>query len=428
MATTFSLPYGRTELRGSLRSESLRGVLAPCCPAPLDRLEHAVREAVSGGNRGPSLESFLQRGDTLAIIVSDITRYSGAELFLPLLLDEITRIGVPDRDISVVFATGIHRPMTASERRILVGEEVAARVRLENHDPRDEKRLVHLGSTRRGTPVHINRRVAEADKVILTGTIGFHYLAGYGGGRKSVLPGVAAYESCLGVHQLVLDPAHQGRHPGARSGNLNGNPMHEDMMEACALLPPRYLFDTVLSPAHEIVHLAVGDWQEGFFQGCDFFARHFRVSIPEVADLVITGCGGYPKDINFIQAHKTLEYAINAVRPGGAMIAAAACAEGMGHPDFHGWFRFQNPAELEAHLRAHFQINGQTAYSMLLKAKRATIFLLSELPDEAVRPMGMQPVHSLDEALFRASQVVGECPSTYLIPNGSLVLPWIETS
>lgn len=428
MATTFSLPYGRTKLRGSLRSECLCGFLVPKCPAPLQPLEHAVRKTVSGSRTGSSLEGFLQRGDTLAIIVSDITRYTGAELFLPVLLDEIARTGISDRDISVVFATGIHRPLSPGEQKTLVGEKVAVRLHLENHDSRDEKRLVSLGTTRRGTPVRINRRVAEADKVLLTGTIGFHYLAGYGGGRKSALPGVASYESCLALHRLVLDPLHHGRHPGAKAGNLEGNPMHQEMMEACALLPPRYLFDTVLSPAHDIVHLAAGDWQEAFYEGCNFFARHFRVPIPEPADLVITGCGGYPKDINFIQAHKTLEYAINAVRPGGALIAAAECAEGLGHPDFGGWFRFQKPAELEAHLRAHFQVNGQTAYSMLLKAKRARIFLLSELPDEVVRSMGMQPVHSLDEALSRACQVVGERPSTYLIPDGSVVLPWIETA
>jgi lactate racemase len=428
MATMFSLPYGRTLIEGSLRADALCDFLTPRPAAPLSELAEEVRRAVAGPVAGAALEDFLRHGDKVALIVSDITRYSGAELFLPLVLDQINQAGVPDRDLTIVFATGIHRPMTSTEQRRLVGEEVAGRVALENHDPRDENLLCLLGATRRGTPVRINRRVAEADKVVLTGTIGFHYLAGFGGGRKSILPGVSAYESCLAVHLLVLDPDHKGRHPGTRSGNLEGNPMHEDMMEACTFLPPRYLFNTVLSAAHEIVHLAVGDWQEAFYRGCDFFARHFRVSIPAAADLVITGCGGYPKDINFIQAHKTLEYAINALRPGGVMIAAAACAEGLGHPEFYDWFRYQDPAELEARLRAHFQVNGQTAYAMLLKARRATIFLISELPDEVVCSMGMHPVHCLEEALAGAYAVVGERPSTYVIPDGSIVLPWIETT
>jgi nickel-dependent lactate racemase len=426
MTRTISLAYHKKRLEGSIPSKNLAGILIPRESSPIRALSREIDTVLEQPVGSPALDTFLQRGDTVVIVVSDLTRYTGASLFLPQLIRHISRKGIPDKKISIVFALGIHRPMTSDEQRSVVGDEIAERFTMENHATKDETHLVALGETVRGTPVVLNRRVAEADKIILTGTIGYHYLAGFGGGRKSIIPGVASYDACVATHLRVLDPTKPGRHPQARAGNLRGNPMHEDMMEAFTFLPPVFLFNTVLSADRAILSMAAGNGEAAFYEGCRFVDQYCKIPIRDKADVVIASCGGFPKDINFIQSHKTLEYAMNALRPGGAMILVAACTEGLGHPDFARWLGFQDPLEMEAELRKHFQINGQTAYATLLKARKARILLLSELPDATVHALSMTPVRSIEEALSEACRLMGENPSLYVIPHGSLVLPWAE--
>jgi len=426
MVRTISLPYHKKRINCSISSKGLAGILTSQERSPIKALPQAIDNALEQPIESPPLDSFLQKGDTVVIVVSDLTRYTGAKLFLPRLIRHITRRGIPDKRISLVFALGIHRPLTSDEQKEVVGDGIAARFPMENHATNDETHLAALGKTTKGTPVVLNRRVAEADKVILTGAIGYHYLAGFGGGRKSIIPGVASYDACVATHLLVLDPTKPGRHPQSRAGNLRGNPMHEDMMEVFKFFPPVFLFNTVLSPDRAILSLAAGNGVSAFYEGCRFVDQYCKIPLAEKADVVIASCGGFPKDINFIQAHKTLDYAINALRPDGVMILVAACSEGLGHPDFAHWLRFQDPLEMEAELRKHFQINGQTAYATLLKAKSVRILLLSELPDAIVHALSMTPVHSLEEALSEAYRLVGTHPSLYVIPHGSMLLPWAQ--
>jgi len=420
------LPYHQKKIEVSLFPKNLASVIMPQKVSPIHDVPQAITIALDATRDEYCFDTFAQKGDKVVIIVSDSTRYSGSRLFLPLLINRMNRNGIPDHDIAIVFSLGIHRPMSVEEQKQVVGEETAQRIHLENHDAGNHNQLVFSGKTTRSTPVIINRRVAEADKAILTGTIGYHYLAGFGGGRKSIMPGIASFETCVATHLLALNSEGGGRHPLARTGVLQGNPLHEDMMEAARLISPKFLFNTILSPDYGILNVAVGDWEEVFYQGCDYVDRHFKVILAERADLVIVSCGGYPKDINFIQAHKTFDYALNALKPGGVMILIAACSEGIGNPDFLGWFRFQDPVEMEAELRKNFQINGQTAYATLMKAKKATVLLLSELPDSVVRTMSLTPAHSIEEALVRAYRILGDNPTTYVIPYGGAVLPWVK--
>ena len=417
------LKYDTQILSCSIPEENLLEVLTPSPINPLEDLSAVLSESLSKPLGGPAFSDFLCKTDHVTIVVSDITRYTGAEYFLPLLLEKMNACGIPDKNIAILFALGVHRPMTQEEQKKVVGNEVARRIALHNHDSKDAKQLLSLGITSRGTPININKRAVEADKLILTGTIGFHYLAGFGGGRKSVIPGISSYETCVANHLLTLDPGGKGRHPHARTAALNGNPMHEDMMEACGHLPPTFIINTILSPEKEIVHLVAGALQEAFYQGCDFVRQHFARTVSEPANLVIVSCGGYPKDINFIQSHKMIDYAMNALKPGGVMIALAACGDGIGNPDFMKWIEYPRFEEMVPALRKNFQINGQTAYATLLKARQAHILLMSELPDHVVRTMSMTPVHSMDAALRKAYEILGTNPSTYVIPYGSVMLP-----
>jgi nickel-dependent lactate racemase len=272
--------------------------------------------------------------------------------------------------------------------------------------------------------VEINRKVVESDRLILTGTIGFHYFAGFGGGRKSILPGVASRRSCMASHFAVLNPGEgSGRNPRAATGVIEGNPVHRAMDEACAMIPPAFILNTVLSPEKRIIAAFAGDWRTAHEEGCRFYAERFAHSIDRLADLVLVSCGGFPKDINLIQAHKSMEYGSRALRDGGVMILLAECRDGYGNATFFNWFRFRDPAAFETELRRNYEINGQTAYSLLLKAQKFRIILVSSLPGEEVAAMGMIPARCLDEAVATSQSMLPAEYAAYIIPEGGTVLP-----
>jgi len=370
--------------------------------------------------------SRFRPGEKVVIVTSDVTRPTGSELYLPILVSRLNALGVKDRDIEIVIALGIHRKQTEAEHRKIVGE-LFGRIKVTDHDCDDPGALVYLGDTARGIPVEFNRRVAEADRLILTGAVTFHYFAGFGGGRKSMLPGVSSRRSCLASHFSLLNEGEgTGRHPQAVTGNLEGNPVHEGMLEACAMRPPDFILNTVLAPDKRILAAFAGDWQSAHLEGCRFYAESFSAPIAEKADLVVVSCGGYPKDINLIQAHKSMEYASRALKPGGMMILLAECKDGYGNATFFNWFGYESCAELESALRKRYEINGQTAWSVKEKAERFHIFLISELPAEEVRAMGMLPAQTPQQALEEALPLLPENFTAYLIPEGGVVLPVIK--
>ncbi len=365
-------------------------------------------------------------GERVVIITSDITRYTGSEVYLPLLVERLNAAGIRDENIEVIVALGIHRRQTPHEHEKIMGG-IHGRIRVSDHDCDDRGKLVLLGRTTAGIEVEVNRRAAEADRVILTGTIGFHYFAGFGGGRKSVLPGVASRKSCMASHFAVLNRGEgSGRNPRAATGVLDGNPVHEAMVEACAMVAPAFMLNTVLSPDKRIVAAFAGDWREAHLAGCEYYAERFSYPIERTADLVVVSCGGFPKDINFVQAHKAMEYGSHAVRDGGVMILLAECRDGFGNATFFNWFRFRDLGEFEAELRRNYEINGQTAYSTLAKAQRFSVVLVSALPPEEVEIMGMTPARSLGEALERAEELLPFDYTAYVIPQGGTVLPVLK--
>jgi lactate racemase len=369
----------------------------------------------------------VKPGEQVVIVTSDVTRYTGSEIYLPLLVDRLVSCGCADEDITIIIALGIHRRQSEHEHKKILGS-LYGRIRVADHDCDDPGKLVTLGYTSAGIEVSINRTVAEADHVILTGTIGFHYFAGFGGGRKSILPGVSSRKSCMASHFAVLNPgAGSGRNPLASTGTLAGNPVHQAMTEACAMLKPLFMLNSVLTPDKQLMAAFAGDWQEAHARGCSFYSREFSFPLREKGDLVIVSCGGFPKDINLIQAHKSMEYASKALRDGGVMILLAECRDGYGNATFFNWFRFSGLDAFEADLRINYEINGQTAYAMLQKALRFRIILVSRLPDEEVRTMRMLPAKGLEEALEMAEEMLPAEYAAYIIPEGGTVLPVVKS-
>jgi nickel-dependent lactate racemase len=217
-----------------------------------------------------------------------------------------------------------------------------------------------------------------------------------------------------------------GKNPHATTAILDGNPVHEAMVEACAMVDPEFVINTVLAPDKRILAAFAGDWREAHLAGCRFYAERFSYSLEKRADLVVVSCGGFPKDINFIQAHKSMEYGSQALKDGGVMVLLAQCRDGYGNATFFNWFRFRELTEFEAELRRHYEINGQTAYSTLQKAQRFRVILVADLPPEEVRQMGMTPAKTLAEALSEAEAMLPADYTAYVIPEGGTVLPVVK--
>lgn len=414
------LKYGSATFTLDLPPERLAGVIAPS-PIVVDESPAEIIEAALDACRH-FLSSF-RPGEKVVIVTSDVTRYTGSEIYLPLLVDRLNRQGVADDDIEMLIALGIHRKQTEHEHQRILGP-LYGRIRVSDHECDDRDMLASIGTTSNGIKVSINRKAVEAGHLILTGTIGFHYFAGFGGGRKSVLPGIASRQACMASHFAVLNPgAGSGKNPLAVTGKLEGNPVHRAMVEGCALAKPAFILNTVLSADKRIIAAFAGDWREAHEAGCRFYRERFAWPLSEKCDLVIASCGGFPKDINLIQAHKSMEYAAQALKDGGVMILLAECRDGFGNGTFFNWFRYKCLEELEAALRAQYEINGQTAYSLLQKALRFRIILVSQFPVQQVEEMGMIPTKTLDEAMKMAVGMLPEEWRCYLMPEAGCVLP-----
>jgi nickel-dependent lactate racemase len=395
-------------------------VIRPSVPEPAASPEEIITTALDACR---SAILSIRPGEKVVIVTSDITRHTGSEVYLPLLVERLNRQGISDGDIEILIALGIHRAQTPHEHEKILGT-LYGRIRVRDHDCDNPAQLVSIGRTSNGIDVRINRAAVEADRLILTGVIGFHYFAGFGGGRKSVLPGIASRQACMSSHFAVLNPGKgSGKNQHAVTGNLDNNPVHQAMTEACALAAPDFILNTVLAPDKRIIAAFAGHWREAHEAGCRYYREHFSYPLPAKADLVVVSCGGFPKDINLIQAHKSMEYAAQALKEGGVMILLAECRDGFGNATFFNWFRHKRLDQFEAVLREKYEINGQTAYSTLQKAQRFRIILLSELPGQQVEEMGMLPAGSLDEALRMADRFLPVDWTALVMPEGGSVLP-----
>ncbi|MBE0577669.1 MAG: nickel-dependent lactate racemase [Desulfuromonadales bacterium] len=416
------LKYGSETLSLELQAQLLTGSSCDDLPDPTDEIRRALANPIAS----PPLEKIVAVGERVAIVTSDITRYTGSELYLPILVEELNRCGIADRDIEIVIALGIHRKQTADEHRKILGS-LYGRIAVYDHECDDPQQLVDLGQTSSGLPVQINRRVVTADRVIVTGTIGLHYFAGYGGGRKSLVPGVASRATCMATHFAIFNPPEQGgRNTRACTARLVGNPVHQAILEAAKRIKPDFLLNTVLTTDKQIARVFCGELEQAHLAGCDLAQQLYTAHLDQPADLAIVSCGGHPKDINFIQAHKALDYGVQAVRPGGTVILLAACPDGFGNDSFFDWFNYEDLDVFEKALRSHYEINGQTAWSTLSKARTWRVILISEFDQKQTGKMGMEKADSLDEALQMAYKQLPENPQIVVIPDGGTILPVIK--
>jgi len=384
-----------------------------------------IRDVLAAPIGAPSLRETVTPDEHVLVLVSDKTRRCRTDVFLPVLLDTLADCGVPDEHITILFATGTHPRQSLQEQRSLLGDAVFERYRVREHDARDAEACVHVGTTAAGTDIHINRLVTEADRVIATGTIVHHYFAGFGGGAKLFVPGVAAYETAIANHRRTITV--EGRfHPSCRDGLVQGNPVITDIFDAVRFMPPTWYFAALLDENGHIADGVCGDLMAAHEEGCRRVAAHYRVDVAEAADVTIVCSGGFPKDINFIQAHKSLHHASYATRAGGEIIFVAECREGMGNEDLLSWFDLAEGAAFRDALLNSYQMNAHTALAMREKATRFRIHMVSMLADDVVTRLGMIPHRTLQEAVSAIAEAAGEEQEVLVIKNGSLLVPHLS--
>jgi nickel-dependent lactate racemase len=411
------LKYGSSSIDVPLPGKELIGVLAGREMKPLAEPAEKIAAALRDPIGSEPLSRRVKKGEKVAIVVSDRTRSTKADLFLPILIDELNSQGIPDNDILIVFSLGTHNKHTREQQEKIVGKEIASRVRLIDHDCRDEANLVYLGKTSRGTPVKLNKIVVEAERKILTSGITYHYFAGFGGGRKAVLPGIAGFESIQANHRMSMDPCR------CTTAALDGNPLSEDMEEAARMLKPDFIVNTVLNEKRELCGVFAGDPVAAHRAGCKFINDHAMVKIGRKAELVIASAGGGSMDLNFVQSHKAMENAHFALKEGGVMILLAESSEGFPSDIYMKYIEIGSAEKIHAELIRNFTIPGHTVYAAFQKAEEFKIIWVSRLPKEVVRKMGITPADSFEEARALAQKWLSPEPPTYIMPLAYTTFP-----
>jgi nickel-dependent lactate racemase len=377
------------------------------------------------------LEEIVNEGESVLIVVPDATRQTACGQVVNLLVRRLIANGTLPFNISIIFATGIHRKVTADEKRELLTPFIFQRIKTIDHNAKDLMQIAGLGSKQfvsfgeiNGAPIELNKALTEHDHVIIVGGITFHYFAGFTGGRKLICPGLASAQTISATHRLAFDCETKTRATGVGTGILDGNAVHEAFMQVTAKINPSFSINTIVNDKGDAVELFCGDWIGAHRRACEFHAANHTIEIAEKRDLVIVSCGGAPHDLNMIQAHKALETASHACNGGGTIIFLAECSDGLGREDFLNWFEAETSVQLAENLCAHYQVNGQTAWSLLRKAERFNIQSITSLPANETRRMRLQKANSPDEILAGNR----EKQKGYIVPFGAKYLIKQKTS
>lgn len=406
--------YGAGVQKVQVPEKNLMGILTANEMRHERKGQEAVRYALAHPIGAAALRDLAKPGQKIAIVVSDISRPVPSYELLPGILEELSAAGCRDEDITVVFALGSHRHHTHQEQERLVGSEVFRRVRCVDSDPED---CVHMGDTERGTPVDVTRAVAEADFRICTGNIEFHYFAGYSGGVKAIMPGVSTPAAIQSNHRMMVSEQ-------ACAGNLDTNPLRQDIEEAGRICGVDYIVNVVLDEHRRIVYAVAGDAVQAHRDGCRYLDRMYRKSIAQKADIVLVSQGGAPKDANLYQTQKALDNAKHAVKKGGTIILIGACQEGLGSAKFEQWLTGSPSAHaMVERIGREFELGGHKAAAIGMVLENARIDLVSRMEDDFVRSIFLNPQPSAQVAFDAAMSRYGPDATVLAMPFGGATLP-----
>ena len=402
----YTFHYGRGTKRFSLdESKVIKEIRMPETPV-MEDIPKGVLDAIYHPIGTEPIDKLIKPGQTVTFICNDPTRVANSFDFMPVLVNELNKLGIPDENMQIVFSLGTHRLMTHEEMVEGVGAEVASRLKMFNSDAKIAEDFEYFGATSRFTPVLINKRICHSDHIILTGTIVHHYFSGYGGGRKAVLPGCAAMETVRHNHSFMLDPA-------SGIGKMEGNPVYDDQMEGVALWAEAmkkrgtsvFLFNAILDAEHRFLRMFAGDYIAAHKEACKFVDQVYGVKIPKQADNAVLAC-----------------------REGGVVILLAECEEGSGSAVLEETCKRLGSIEaIEKEIKDRFVIGANKAYAVTRLFKKAHFILVTALDRQMAKDMLFDgAVDTVEEALAAAEKYVGKDYSVVLMPTGSLTVPLVE--
>lgn len=424
MKKNYQFKYGDKSVTIPVEESQVIQVINGNDITPLSDIRTALLNSLDNPIDSEPLSTIAQKAGKIALIVSDITRYwMRQDIIVPLLIDYlVSKCGKSYDDIEIIIATGTHIGGEEEELRKLVTSAVFDKVRTVNHDCKAED-LVYLGTTSYGTDVKINKDAAEADLVICLGAATYHVMAGFGGGRKSILPGISGLDTIKHNHAYSLHPEKFITNPEIGNGILEGNPLNEDMLEAAAMVKNLFMVTLVTDTEFRLASIFSGHWKTSWLRACDEVRRIYTVPIKEKADVVITSCGGYPKDESLYQGTKAVDNVISSLKDGGTLILLLEGRNGGGSPDYFDWIKPLVDGTFEKDLRENFTVGGYIFFLNCEQARRFNILMYSSIPAEIVKPMGIKAYDDLDKLMADADL---EGKSIYIIPTGSTVLPVVE--
>jgi lactate racemase len=362
------------------------------------------------------IEDIVNSGETVLFVVPDATRQCASGQIVNLLVRRLIANGTMPFDMRIIFATGIHRQVTDEEKADLLSPFIFQRIKILDHNPRDISQIIKLGETKRGISIELNRALLEHNHIITIGGINWHYFAGFGGGRKLICPGLASNRTINETHKLAFDFDTKTRREAVGIGLLAGNAVHEEFEEIVEKINPSYSVNVLTNEEGGISRVFCGDWKTSFAAACEKFAIENSCEILEKRDVVIVSSGGFPYDINLIQAHKALENAASACADGGTIIWLAECSDGIGRNDFLKWFNAENSDKLAEMLAEKYQVNGQTAWSLMKKLEKFNVVLISNLPENETRQMRISASHNIESVLAAI-----DFQSGYVLPLGAKI-------
>jgi len=377
---------------------------------------HHVSEQEFTQNLKQLLDKIVVSGE-IALVVADKTRLCGYDTILPWIVQTLSSYGISDEQICFYIAYGTH-PRQSDEECFAAYGGLYARYRFVHHDCSEEGRFTSLGRSRSGTEAKIRSDVFESDLIITIGTVSHHYFAGYGGGRKLLFPGLAEKRAIYANHRLFLDSERMGLAVGCWPGNLTGNPLAGDLKEIHDMLPDYLSIHAILDSGGAAAGYYFGSSYDDFLAVCASLDRCYKLELKQRFDLIIASAGGYPKDINMIQVHKSIHNAANLVRDGGTLIMLAACADGVGSKTFLPYFEMGGREAAFSELVNNYVGNGGTALAMMEKTERIRICLVTSLPEATCVTMNIEKI-----SIEAAAELIVDFKGTIgCVDNGSVLV------
>lgn len=415
-------PYGYDNLEYDIPSDRLQAVLVSNMHHYKPELsqEELVRTALEHPIGTPKLSVMAEGKKKVVLIASDHTRPVPSKIIVPQMLAEI-RKGSPDADITILISTGCHRETTLAEIEAKFGQDIVNSEKIVVHDC-DKSEMVYLGKLPSGGNIILNKLAVEADLLVSEGFIEPHFFAGFSGGRKSVLPGIANRETVIYNHNAEFIA-----HPGSRTGLVQNNPIHNDMLYACRVAKLAFICNVVINSDKEVIYAVAGDCDLAHIEGRQFLASKCQVkAIP--SDIVITTNGGYPLDQNIYQAVKGMTAAEATVKENGVIIMLAKSNDGHGGNEFYKTFAEEKNLDrmLETFLstpKEKTRVDQWQSQIFARVLKHARVIYVSDAPAEIVRELHMLPATSIDEAVKMAEDLLGDKNATITaIPDGVSVM------